>query len=278
MNNDELSLIDSILSFIGFITFVLINAYYIGLLNYSRKKVLLETQIKIKNDVYDISYSKRFTLHPFKKRRNINTIMISGSKTFPHIFLDSHYKEKFLYAIDKRTFYQSQRVSLEGDFNNYFQLYAPEGIHIDALTILSPDTMKILRDNLHEFDVEIINRNVIIRTTQEFNNDDLLNFIKPLLVKLSRFSRSISVDDQIRYTSNGLRFNNTDEAVKIGTRLVSTRFILTILIFLFPLVALFPILAYVEMSLLDKLMLFMSFLAIGGIGNLVVEYFYRKNK
>ncbi|MGO4785110.1 hypothetical protein [Cryobacterium sp. W22_MBD10_FK3] len=50
----------------------------------------------------------------------------------------------------------SQRLSLEGDFDDYFTLYCPEKYERDALYLFTPDVMARLIDMVRGFDVEII--------------------------------------------------------------------------------------------------------------------------
>ncbi|POH62638.1 hypothetical protein C3B61_17515 [Cryobacterium zongtaii] len=50
----------------------------------------------------------------------------------------------------------SQRLSLEGDFNDYYTLYCPEKYERDALYLFTPDVMARLIDRVRGFDVEII--------------------------------------------------------------------------------------------------------------------------
>jgi hypothetical protein len=49
-----------------------------------------------------------------------------------------------------------QRLSLEGDFDDYFTLYCPEKYERDALYLFTPDVMARLIDRVRGFDVEII--------------------------------------------------------------------------------------------------------------------------
>lgn len=50
----------------------------------------------------------------------------------------------------------SQRISLEGDFNNHFTLYAPKNYDVDARYVLTPDVMAALVDVSSIFDVELV--------------------------------------------------------------------------------------------------------------------------
>ncbi|MCU1415279.1 MAG: hypothetical protein JWN80_2619 [Microbacteriaceae bacterium] len=50
----------------------------------------------------------------------------------------------------------SQKLQLEGDFNEYFTLYCPKGYERDALYFFTPDLMELLIDEVGDFDVEVV--------------------------------------------------------------------------------------------------------------------------
>ncbi|HEX6258111.1 MAG TPA: hypothetical protein VFZ48_01370, partial [Candidatus Saccharimonadales bacterium] len=54
------------------------------------------------------------------------------------------------------TFDDSQKIHLEGDFSQFFDVYAPKNHGIDALTILAPDVMRTLLQQEAVCDIEII--------------------------------------------------------------------------------------------------------------------------
>lgn len=58
-----------------------------------------------------------------------------------------------------------QQLSLEGDFDRHFTLYCPKGYEQDALYILTPDVMAHLIDGARGFDVEFIDRKIILRSS-----------------------------------------------------------------------------------------------------------------
>lgn len=62
---------------------------------------------------------------------------------------------------------QSQRLSLEGDFDRHFTLYCPAGYERDALYILTPDVMANLIDGARSFDVEFIDDRLVLRTRRD---------------------------------------------------------------------------------------------------------------
>lgn len=48
-----------------------------------------------------------------------------------------------------------REYSLEGDFNDYFKLYAPEDAEIETLRIFTPDIMRELIENYQEYNIEL---------------------------------------------------------------------------------------------------------------------------
>lgn len=60
----------------------------------------------------------------------------------------------------------SQRISLEGDFDKYFTLYAPKQYDVDVRYVLTPDVMAALVDKSSHFDVELVDDMVFFYTLQ----------------------------------------------------------------------------------------------------------------
>ncbi|MGY1552515.1 hypothetical protein ACW5CM_12105 [Microbacterium sp. A588] len=55
----------------------------------------------------------------------------------------------------------AQRLSLEGDFDRFFQVFAPERYERDALFVLPPDVMAALIDHASSFNIEIVDDSVV---------------------------------------------------------------------------------------------------------------------
>lgn len=72
-------------------------------------------------------------------------------KNLPHIILNSK-KDK---ADIQTRFPDYEKLKLEGDFNNYFNLLISKGQEIDALAILTPDVMQTLISANADEDIEI---------------------------------------------------------------------------------------------------------------------------
>ena len=80
---------------------------------------------------------------------------IGLERNLPHIILTSRHnarRRRGIPVVVDRT----QAMSLEGDFDRYFTLYAPTQYERDALYVFSPDLMALMIDEVALFEVEII--------------------------------------------------------------------------------------------------------------------------
>lgn len=64
----------------------------------------------------------------------------------------------------------SQKLSLEGNFNDYFTLYCPPGRERDALQIFTPDVMALLIDHGAAWDVEIVDDNLFVYSSRTLSS------------------------------------------------------------------------------------------------------------
>jgi hypothetical protein len=113
-------------------------------------------------------------------------------KHVPQIYLDSRKGggRRARYIVDR-----SQRIGLEGDFDNYFSLYAPKGAETLALSIISPDLMETLMAVAGDYDIELYrDRLRIISAKPVFRHSDrqadMLEILDKLVVKLDYRLRS----------------------------------------------------------------------------------------
>lgn len=81
-------------------------------------------------------------------------------KPLPHIFLDS--KANDYVGRSQYIFENDDKVSLEGDFNEFFQVYVPKEHKALALSILTPDVLQTLKTAAFKYDVEIMETHVRI--------------------------------------------------------------------------------------------------------------------
>jgi hypothetical protein len=79
-------------------------------------------------------------------------LSIQLPRSLPHFVVDAHANGRSLPLPLK----PKNRVSLEGDFDDHFALYAPTGYERDALYLFTPDVMALLIDETGDLDVEVI--------------------------------------------------------------------------------------------------------------------------
>lgn len=83
-------------------------------------------------------------------------------RRLPHMVLDNKSNNFFRLTNLPDTFRGSQRLSLEGDFDTHFTLYAPKEYETDALYIFTPDVMATILDAHSGYDVEIIDNSLYV--------------------------------------------------------------------------------------------------------------------
>lgn len=86
------------------------------------------------------------------------------TRRLPHILLDSRQRSLFnsqrmglIHGLRR-----AQRLELEGDFNKYFTLYAPNKYERDAFYIFTPDVMVAMIDHGKDYDIEIVDDELFI--------------------------------------------------------------------------------------------------------------------
>lgn len=87
-------------------------------------------------------------------------VAISLDSNLPNMILDAKSNNLSLFGLSTSNLpalsQKNQSVSLEGDFDKYFTLYAPEGYQSDARYIFTPDIMALLMNNNQDNDAEIV--------------------------------------------------------------------------------------------------------------------------
>jgi len=83
-------------------------------------------------------------------------IAIKLDVPLPNIVLDAQANNGFFGSNLPASYASHQRLSLEGDFDQYFALYCPAGYERDALYLFTPDIMVRFMDSASAFDVEIV--------------------------------------------------------------------------------------------------------------------------
>lgn len=111
-----------------------------------------------------------------KSRRvhNFGFMRIKLPRRLPNMVLDSKKNNFFGGRLSNLTigFGKDQQLSLEGDFDRYFTLYAPAQYKTDALYVFTPDVMQALIDAAHAYDCEVIDDDFYIYSDSQFTLTD----------------------------------------------------------------------------------------------------------
>ncbi|WP_156761458.1 hypothetical protein [Microbacterium karelineae] len=96
----------------------------------------------------------------------------------PHMLLDSTESGSLAPMLPVHVG-RHQELSLEGDFDRWFQMYAPAGYGRDALFVLTPDVMAVLIDHAHGFSMEIVGERVVFFRpgAADYSNPDPWNVV-----------------------------------------------------------------------------------------------------
>jgi hypothetical protein len=163
-------------------------------------------------------------------------IMIQLNKKLPHIVLDSKANNASLFGANlsnlPESFNKDQVLSLEGDFDKYFTLYAPKEYEQDALYVFSPDLMAMFIDQSSEFDAEIIDDKLFIYSSKHFDFSDM-TLVQHLFDTIDKVG-SLAIHNTNHYKDEmaaGLPDNMVNES---GRRLrASNSAIIAMVIFIF---------------------------------------------
>lgn len=111
-------------------------------------------------------------------------LAIKLERHLPHMILDARANNWFGNSSNlPQALKGTQKLLLEGDFNNYFTLYAPEEYKTDALYVFTPDVMLALVESSHNYDIEIIDDTMYVyqHTFFDFTRPETWNEIHKLV-------------------------------------------------------------------------------------------------
>ncbi|MBA3529349.1 MAG: hypothetical protein H0T91_08600 [Propionibacteriaceae bacterium] len=93
-------------------------------------------------------------------------VAIALDRRLPHLLLDARANDRSVLGIKTSNLpielARDQRLSLGGEFDDKFSLYAPSDYGRDAFYIFAPDLMALFVDRLGTFDVEIIDDTMFV--------------------------------------------------------------------------------------------------------------------
>lgn len=105
---------------------------------------------------YTTGSGKNTTVH------YIGYVKLTLPRALPHIVLDGRRNNSFVGSNLPVTFDASQRLSLEGGFDEHYTLYAPREYKTDALYLFTPDVMAAFMDCGMAIDAEIVDNEMYI--------------------------------------------------------------------------------------------------------------------
>lgn len=101
------------------------------------------------------------------------------ARKLPHVLLDATSNNFIKMISNLGSFDANQRIELEGDFNEYFNVYTPSGYGRDALYWLTPELMELLKNHMNTYDIEVVDNYVYAYSATPFKINE--QTIKALL-------------------------------------------------------------------------------------------------
>lgn len=122
-----------------------------------QEALLLKDGTEIGNYEYSTGSGKNRQTHTW------GYVRIKLARRLPNMVLDARKNNVFGSLTNlPDSFSHGQTLSLEGDFNNYFTLYAPKEYERDALYVFTPDVMAAVIDAGQAYDMEVVDDNLML--------------------------------------------------------------------------------------------------------------------
>ena len=118
-------------------------------------------------------------------------------RALPHMLLDSRANNGLLGSTNlPAVFSREQVLSLEGDFDEHFTLYCPAEYERDALYVFAPDLMALLIDEAAPYDVEIVDRWMLVYSARPFPLGDPATYQRLLGIVSTVGSKTLTQTDR----------------------------------------------------------------------------------
>lgn len=155
--------------------------------------------------------------HELTKR---SIVKITLPKLFPQLVLDSNKNDGAPTSTIPNSIKSDQALSLEGNFSDHFDLFVPRGLQIDALHILAPNFMQILKDSSAKFDVEFYGTEMVLVTRESIYTPEAMAYLaEAIQVELNYLSRLLKSWDYrpLKQPFDKLEYSSLNgDVVKIG--------------------------------------------------------------
>lgn len=178
-------------------------------------------------------------------------IKIDTPRKLPHILFDSkNNNQMHIVSNLPLLFKNSQQLQLEGDFNEYFNLFVPLNYEKDALYLLTPDVMHVLIEKAQNYDIEIVDNQIFIYSSEGFKLNDEQT-IKELLDVAMVISNKLNKQADY-YSDANIANRKVDIVAPMGERLKQIESSSGIIMFVFFLTALMSIMALLFYALFTQ--------------------------
>lgn len=118
-------------------------------------------------------------------------------RALPHMVLDSRANNGLLGSTNlPAVFSRDQVLSLEGDFDTHFTLYCPKEYERDALYVFTPDLMALLIDEAAPYDVEIVDRWMLVYSARPFPLADPATYQRLLRIVSTVGAKTLTQTDR----------------------------------------------------------------------------------
>lgn len=167
-----------------------------------------------------------------KSTHNWGYMRVKLTRRLPHMILDAKNNNFFGNILSNlpATFTKNQTMRLEGNFNDYFTLYVPEGYERDALYVFTPDVMSTLIDFGSHYDMEVIDDNLVFYTGSHYHLNSEKNLREALDI-LDKISTEIL--DQSDYYADARTGDRVANIVAEPGRRLKSRFNIIVIIIIF---------------------------------------------
>ena len=108
----------------------------------------------------------------FRQRQTYGYICLELSRPSPHIIVNAKANNSVLLDNLPVRLKAYEKLSLEGNFDEYFTTYTPDASKREALYVLTPDLMTVLIDNSRQFDIEVIDNKLYVYSNGGFDISD----------------------------------------------------------------------------------------------------------
>lgn len=127
-------------------------------------------------------------------------IMVKLPRKLPNVIFDSKSNNFMGISNLGATFSRSQKFTLEGDFNNHFDVYAPQNYGVDVLYFMTPELMALLVDEAGNYDIEVVDDNLFFYAPEfDFKTKQLDSIFKIIQTIGGEFSENTELyaDDRV---------------------------------------------------------------------------------